>query len=119
MKTEMSGNTLRIAMLALQTGVSCCGPSACCGAPVAAEEASGRSVIRKRNESYPGVQLGTPLRNPTRCLPAGRGDRSGPGWVRASTASWRQNRSVRGKVIGVDMTPEMIQRPVRMPKGQP
>jgi len=86
----------RYAGIAKQGG-SCCGPSACCGAPEAAEEASGRI-------GYTEEEMKSAPRDPTwdsaaatrrRSLPCGQGR---PFWtwarVRASTASWRQNRSV-------------------------
>ena len=86
----------RYAGIAKQGG-SCCGPSTCCGASEAAEEASGRiGYTEEEMKSAPrGSNLGLGCGNPT-ALASLRAGETVLTWARerASTASSRRSRSV-------------------------
>jgi len=103
----------RYAGIAKQGG-SCCGPSACCGAPEAAEEASGRiGYTEEEMKSAPRESnLGLGCGNPTALASLREGETvldlgSGAGFD-CFLAAGKVGHG--GKVIGVDMTPEMIQK---------
>jgi len=103
----------RYAGIAKQGG-SCCGPSACCGAPEAAEEASGRIgyTEEEMNSAPRESNLGLGCGNPTALSSLRAGETvldlgSGAGFD-CFLAAGKVGHG--GKVIGVDMTPEMIQK---------
>ncbi|MBE0568150.1 MAG: arsenite methyltransferase [Deltaproteobacteria bacterium] len=103
----------RYAGIAKQGG-SCCGPSACCGAPGAAEETSGRiGYTEEEMKSAPRESnLGLGCGNPTALATLREGETvldlgSGAGFD-CFLAAGKVGHG--GKVIGVDMTPEMIQK---------
>jgi len=103
----------RYAGIAKQGG-SCCGPSACCGAPDAANEASGRiGYTEEEMKSAPRESnLGLGCGNPTALASLRAGETvldlgSGAGFDCFLAAGLVGHG---GKVIGVDMTPEMVQK---------
>ncbi|HZW36185.1 MAG TPA: arsenite methyltransferase [Candidatus Deferrimicrobiaceae bacterium] len=103
----------RYAGIAKQGG-SCCGPSACCGAPEAAKGASGRiGYSEEEMKSAPrGSNLGLGCGNPTALASLRKGETvldlgSGAGFDCFLAAG---QVGPGGIVIGVDMTPEMIQK---------
>jgi len=103
----------RYAGIAKQGG-SCCGPSACCGASETAEEAGGRiGYTEEELKSAPGgSNLGLGCGNPTALASLREGETvldlgSGAGFD-CFLAAGRVGPG--GRVIGVDMTPEMVQK---------
>ncbi len=103
----------RYAGIAKQGG-SCCGRSACCGSADPAEEASGRiGYSEEEMNSVPqGANLGLGCGNPTALASLRAGETvldlgSGAGFD-CFLAAREVGES--GRVIGVDMTPEMIEK---------
>jgi SAM-dependent methyltransferase len=95
-------------------GGSCCGPSACCGGSEPAENASGRiGYSEEEMKSVPeGADLGLGCGNPTALAALRRGETvldlgSGAGFDCFLAA---KEVGPEGRVIGVDMTPEMVEK---------
>lgn len=96
-------------------GSSCCGPAQpCCCGPAQADELGLRlGYTREDLESVPeGANLGLGCGNPVALASLREGETvldlgSGPG-LDCFLAAWRVGE--RGRVIGVDMTPEMLER---------
>src|SRR5512139_1451807 len=103
----------RYAGIARQGG-SCCGPSACCGTAEQAEEASGRAGYSEQemNSVPQGANLGLGCGNPTALASLRAGETvldlgSGAGFDCFLAA---REIGESGRVIGVDMTPEMVEK---------
>jgi arsenite methyltransferase len=103
----------RYADIAKQGG-SCCGPSACCGNAEPAEEASSRiGYSAEEMDAVPqGSNLGLGCGNPTGLASLKAGETvldlgSGAGFDCFLAA---REVGEKGRVIGVDMTPEMVEK---------
>jgi arsenite methyltransferase len=95
-------------------GGSCCGTSACCGSAEPAEEASGRiGYSAEEMDAVPrGANLGLGCGNPTGLAALRAGETvldlgSGAGFDCFLAA---REVGGKGRVIGVDMTPEMVEK---------
>lgn len=97
------------------TSSSCCGPSSCCGSSEGVAEKSGKNIgyTKEEMDSVPeGANLGLGCGNPLALTTIKEGEvvvdlGSGAGFD-CFLASGRVGNS--GRVIGVDMTPEMVQK---------